>query len=152
MKTTSRIYLDTCCYNRLFDNAAQQRIFDERSAIASIINRGRSGEVCIVGSEVLRLEIDNITDSLKHFQVLTSYLQTVTEVISVSGEILNLAARITAQTHIKKFDALHLACALLGRIDALLTTDDRFLKLCGRLKLQTRVLNPVTYLAEVILC
>ena len=49
------------------------------------------------------------------------------------------------------FDALHLACAEQGFVDAFLTTDDRLIRQVGRGlgKPTMRVLNPVNWVQEV---
>jgi predicted nucleic acid-binding protein len=50
------------------------------------------------------------------------------------------------------FDALHLACAELGKADVFLTTDDRLLRLAKRLvkKLRVTVANPLDWMKERI--
>lgn len=48
------------------------------------------------------------------------------------------------------FDALHLACAELGRADVFLTTDDDLLRRAGQFEneLRVRVQNPVSWHQE----
>jgi len=50
------------------------------------------------------------------------------------------------------FDALHLACAEMGKADVFLTTDDRLLKLAKKLakKLRVNVENPLDWIKERI--
>ena len=52
-----RIYLDTCCLNRPFDNQNDARISLETEAIKTILNRCEQGEWHLINSEVLELEI-----------------------------------------------------------------------------------------------
>jgi len=47
-------------------------------------------------------------------------------------------------------DSLHIASAEAGHADVLLSTDDRLIRACKKLDLDVRVMNPVSYLAEVI--
>lgn len=51
----------------------------------------------------------------------------------------------------KWLDALHIACAESGKVDILLTTDDRMLRRAKRsyLQLRVRVENPYVWLQEV---
>ena len=45
-------------------------------------------------------------------------------------------------------DSLHIATAEAGKVDAMLTTDDKLIKACARLNLGVKVLNLVTFLLE----
>jgi hypothetical protein len=51
---------------------------------------------------------------------------------------------------IKDMDSLHLAAAEHFGIDILLTTDDRFERNAKKIKAKSRVVNPVTWLMEVL--
>jgi len=57
-----RLYLDSCCYNRPYDDRAQEKIHLEGEAILAIISRCKQNDYEIIGSPVLDLEIDNIGD------------------------------------------------------------------------------------------
>jgi hypothetical protein len=48
-----RIYLDTCCYNRPFDDQHQERVHIESEAILIIIKRAQQNLDEIIGSDVL---------------------------------------------------------------------------------------------------
>lgn len=50
------------------------------------------------------------------------------------------------------FDAVHLACAEIGKADVFLTTDDRLLRLAKRLakRLRVKVENPLDWIKERI--
>lgn len=145
-----RIYLDTCCYNRLFDETIQQRVTDEMAAVTSIINRGHLGDHLILGSDVLRLEIENTRDADRKFKLLSNFYQSVGEMIRLNDAIMDYAVKITNESNIKKMDALHLSCAKFGGAEAFLTTDDKLIRGCRKLNFSIKVCNPVSYLAEVI--
>ena len=57
-----KIYFDSCCYNRPYDDRAQEKIHLEGEAILAIISRCKQNDYEIIGSPVLDLEIDNIGD------------------------------------------------------------------------------------------
>lgn len=86
------IYLDTCCYNRPFDDQSQDRIHDESEAVLSIINRCRKGEYNILGSSILELEISLIKDLSRRYNV--SMLYTAAEpFVEYTDSIRTLAER-----------------------------------------------------------
>ena len=51
-----------------------------------------------------------------------------------------------------EMDSLHIASAEFGNADIFLSTDDKLLRACNKIKqnLHVNVKNPVSYLAEVI--
>ena len=144
-----RIYLDTCCYNRPYDDQSQNRIHDESEAILSILHRTQTNDDTILGSDILAWEISQISDSHRRFKVLTLY-QSAKEIVPYNTEIKNRAAELRAQSSIRSLDSLHIASAEWGKADVFLTTDDRLIRACRKLPLPVRALNPVSFLAEVI--
>ena len=52
-----RIYLDNCCYNRLFDDKTQERVQVESDALKAILVDKKD---IIVGSHFLKFEISKI--------------------------------------------------------------------------------------------
>lgn len=50
---------------------------------------------------------------------------------------------------VKLLDSLHLALCEIYGVDVLLTTDDKFIRAAARLKIRTKVVNPVVWLMEV---
>ncbi len=49
----TKIYLDTCCLNRPFDDQTQERICLESEAVLAILSRIEKGEWEWIGSDVL---------------------------------------------------------------------------------------------------
>lgn len=144
-----RIYLDTCCYNRPYDDQSQNRIHDESEAVLSILHRSQTTDDTILGSDILKWEISQIPDSHRRFKVLTLY-QSAKEIVSYNSETKKQAAELQAQSSIRSLDSLHIASAECGKADVFLTTDDRLIRACRKLPLSIRTLNPVSFLAEVI--
>jgi predicted nucleic acid-binding protein len=56
------------------------------------------------------------------------------------------AARGIMMSGVKEKDALHIACAIEGRCDYLLTTDDRVLKYFSS---QIKICNPIDFIREL---
>lgn len=144
-----RLYFDCCCYNRPFDDQSQQRIHDESEAILSLMNRCIAVRGSILGSAVLQLEIDSIGDTVKREKVRHLY-RAVNEDVGYTLIIHQRAEEIRQHFAIHEMDTLHLSSAEMGRADVFLTTDARLISSCRSVSLRVRVMNPVSYLAEVI--
>lgn len=70
--------------------------------------------------------------------------------IRVTPQILDRAEQIRHESNIKYKDSIHLACDEMGKADALLTTDRKFMKNCCNIKTFTRVIGPNQWLSEVL--
>lgn len=141
-----RIYLDNCCYNRLFDEKTQERVRRESDAIKAILIARQD---IIIGGNILRSEIDKIKDVGKKLSVISLYMQAVTETVAINEEVINRAKGIMEQANIKQMDALHLSCAISGNADIFLTVDDKLIKACRGLELEMVVANPVCWESEL---
>ncbi len=60
-----KIYLDTCCLNRPFDDQSQERIRLETEAVMIILARLSRKEWIWLGSQALEIEIDRAATVLK---------------------------------------------------------------------------------------
>lgn len=74
----------------------------------------------------------------------------VSECIAYTPLIRTCAEEIQQTTAIHEMDSLHLVSAEFGRADVFLTTDTELIRACRNTALRMRVMNPVSYLAEVI--
>ncbi|MDR1292494.1 MAG: PIN domain-containing protein [Clostridiales Family XIII bacterium] len=144
-----KLYLDTCCYNRPFDDQSQDRIHLESEAVLSIVKRGRIGKDSITGSDVLNLEIGTISNIEKKDKVSILY-EIARRHVTFDDDIEKRAAEIMNVSSIRSFDALHIASAEVGEVDYMLTTDDKLEKAAAKLELKVKVTNPLKYIAEVI--
>ncbi len=142
------IYLDACCLNRPFDNQLQPRIHLEAVAILVILGRVERGELRWVGSDVLDLEIARNPDPERRARTK--------EMLALAGQKLSVTvgeerrARELVAEGLAGFDALHVACAEGAHVDVFLTTDDRLLAQCARLRGRLALLvdNPLHWLEE----
>ena len=57
-----KVYLDVCCFNRPFDDHAQDRVRLESEAVLTILEHTQSRMWAIIGSEVIDIEISKIPD------------------------------------------------------------------------------------------
>lgn len=143
-----RIYLDVCCLCRPFDDLMQDRVQFESDAVLAIISRCLTGNWELVSSEAIDLELSKLQNRDKIEKVLKLY--------SVAESRLVLCDRSIRRVEelqlqgIKLYDSLHLALAEVSGVDALLTTDDAFLRMAKKLVSGIVVNNPVDWLMEVL--
>jgi len=142
-----RIYMDTCCYNRPFDDQSQERIRLESEAVLLILNRCQTGEWEIIGSDILDFEISKIEDPVRRYKVGSLY-SLRRQKIRI-GENIRRRAIELQNAGFPALDALHVACAEIGA-DVMLTTDDDLIKLASKSVLNVRVENPCVWLMEVL--
>lgn len=145
-----KIYLDTCCLNRPFDDQTQIRVRLEAEAVLAILSRIENGEWDWVGSEILIDEIEQMPDTQKssRIKLLSEFIRENIEI----GEKEEQRAMELQRDGFQVFDALHIACAESAKVDVFLSTDDRLLKLAKRSlkKLEVRVENPLVWVEEMI--
>lgn len=146
----TKIYLDTCCLNRPFDDQTQARVRLEAEAVLAILARIENGEWTWVGSEVLMDEIEQTPDTqkLSRTKLLSGFVQENIEI----GEKEEQRAKELQNEGFQVFDALHIACAESAEADVFLSTDDRLLKLAKHIskQLHVRVVNPLIWVEEMI--
>jgi predicted nucleic acid-binding protein len=143
-----RIYLDTCCLNRPFDDQSFDRNRLEAEAVLSVLRHVHQGEWQLVSSEVVELELSSVSSTEKREQV-RGLLALSTESAEVTDESYARMSELVA-LGLKAIDALHIACAESAGCDVFLTTDDRLRKAARRSKssLRVRVDNPLDWLRE----
>ena len=143
-----KVYLDTCCFNRPFDNLNSDIVQMESEAVLTIIDRCSRGLWELWLSDILLREIYAIPDLARQKKVLL-LCRAAEDNIKVSESIRDRAKEL-AQLGIKTFDALHLASAEEGKMDIFLTTDRRFLNAAKRTNIKIKVSNPLIWLMEVL--
>lgn len=144
-----KIYLDNCCYNRIFDDRSNSQIYFERNSVMLILELIEKASVELVGSEMLIKEMNEIKDSYKK-SLLQMMYGLCSEEIRVNSAILDRAEEIRHSSNIKYKDSIHLACAEIAKADALLTTDKKFINNANRIRIGTRIMNPNQWLVEVL--
>ena len=144
------LYLDVCCLNRPFDDQAQNRIRLETEAVYLILNGVLNEEWTWTGSAAMTLEIEQTPDEDRRRRALR-FLDLVTRQIPVEQAEIDRAKALQT-LGFGALDALHIACAESGKVDVLLTTDDRMMRLTTRLRpqLHVRIANPLAWVQENI--
>jgi predicted nucleic acid-binding protein len=148
-----KLYFDTCCYSRPYDDQAhqeQERVWAEIVAILAIIRICKLAGYGIVGSIAVIDEISDIIEVKKFQNVMGLYRRTVNEYIPISADIRSRAQWLMARG-LKEYDSFHLAFSEAAGVDFLLTTDIRFEKKCARNNFSmVNIINPSNFLPEVV--
>jgi predicted nucleic acid-binding protein len=145
-----KLYFDSCCYNRPYDDQSQERIHLEGEAILAIINKREQNNNEIIGSLAVNVEIEQIENIEKQEKIKNFYEQIVDGKIGYNTDIFRRVKELSEQSNIRTLDRFHLSFAEYAGVDILLTTDDKFEKACSKLNLKVKVMNPLKYLLEAM--
>jgi predicted nucleic acid-binding protein len=143
-----RVYFDTCCLNRPFDDQSQARIRLETEAVIHLLRGVEAAKIIWINSDAIVYEVLKCPDEDRRSAVLTLCTR-ASEHVTIDDTTMQRARELRTQG-VRDVDALHLACAEKGEVEVLLTTDNAFRLAAGRLDpaSSTRVMNPVTYEVE----
>ena len=148
-KNVVKIYMDNCCYNRVFDDRSYANVYLEENSVLMILELVENGYIDLCGSKVLRSEMFAVQDEFKRNQLLSMY-KLCKEEIKVTEEIAKRATEIRNKSNIRLMDSLHLACAEQMSVEVLLTTDKKFMNNANRIPAKIKVMNPTSWLMEVL--
>lgn len=140
-----KVYLDNCCYNRLFDDRTIIKNYLEREAVLLIMEKAFEHELKIIGSQALVVEIMNNKNIQRRNNIIGLYNGIVSKEEIVDDGIQQRAEAIRNASNLRLFDSIHLAVAEQSA-DVLITTDIKFLNACKRLKLDIKVENPIEFI------
>jgi len=139
------IYLDSCCYSRLFDINVHGKVGAEAAKIRYIIRNRFAGRYIIRGSVIVATELAETRDAKKRGVIVRFYNKII------SGEAKSSAwVRIRAKKleliGLGAMDARHLAVAESTGAKFLLTTDLKFISKCkNRNVTSVNVINPLDF-------
>lgn len=139
-----RLYLDLCCFNRPYDDQSQTRIRLETEAKLVIQQKIRGGECELLWSSSLDFE-NSRNPFEEHMYAIREWRKLAVSCVMADAEVVKLAREAMA-FGISGYDALHVASAIVGKADILVTTDDRFIKRMRQFG-RGRVLFPVEAVA-----
>ena len=144
-----RIYLDTCCLSRPFDNQTQPEIRQETEVIRWIISHFRAGRWDWISSDALMDEVERNRDLDQRLQII-SWLAEAHQTVAVGVNEIARGKQLEVLSF-EELDALHLACSESGSVDIFLTTDDGLLGKAKRdsSRIHVHVENPCTWFQEM---
>ncbi|MDR3011732.1 MAG: hypothetical protein LBU70_00760 [Chitinispirillales bacterium] len=143
-----KIYFDTCCYGRQWDDQDKPEISAETTAIITIIKTCRDDGYEIWGSGAVKFELGNIPhDHPNRADIIGFYKDTVNKRYNLTQADFARARELQTQG-IGAIDSQHMAAAEAIGTDVLLTVDEPFLKRIAKKNLsEVQIVNPLTYLA-----
>ena len=141
-----RIYFDNCCYNRPFDDQSQIRIALESKAKLYVQRLVVEKKIGLVVSYISRFE--NVANPhIARKNAINNFFRNAEFYVDYSyAENVEQSAKDIMKTGVKEKDALHIACAIEGKCDYFITTDDRVLKY---LSPQIKICDPIGFLREL---
>jgi len=139
-----RIYLDSCCFNRPYDDQSQPRVRFETQAKLYIQKMIFERQIELVWSYILKYENSrNPFGAKKH--AIAQWENLSSSFVSMSDEIVATAEKIMA-TGVKNTDALHVACAIASGCQYFITVDKRLL---GYKDNRIQICNPIDFFNQM---
>jgi predicted nucleic acid-binding protein len=121
-----KIYLDSCCYNRPYDDQTQTKVVIETLAKLYVQELVLKHELDLVWSYVLKYE--NSLNSVESKRAAIAQWEKLSvQFIRQSASVVALGKEIMA-TGVKPLDSLHIACAITADCDYVITVDTRMAK------------------------
>jgi predicted nucleic acid-binding protein len=139
-----RVYLDNCCFNRPYDNQSHLKIELETKAKLKIQESIVSKNLELAISYILEFENDDNPFQERRIAIEEFFIYALIN-IDESEEVLSIA-ETAMRKGLKIKDSLHVACAIVGKCDYLITADIRFLKHKDN---RIKILNPMEFLIEM---
>ena len=149
MTNVLKIYFDACCYSRPFDDLSSEKVRLEAEAILMIQGKASNGLLKLYSSRIIDFELDKIKDLHKKVKVSAFYSGLTSEILKFCSCVEEIADNLEGY-NIKYMDALHIAFCEKYKIDYMLTTDQILLNSTKRADINTRVINPLHFIMEVL--
>jgi predicted nucleic acid-binding protein len=143
-----RIYLDTCSLQRPLDARTSPRIHLEAEAILDVFALCETGQVTLIGSEVLQFETERIQDSLRRALAYEA-LARANGYVDTTDAVIRRAQHFQ-EAGMRPLDALHLASAIEAKVDYFCTSDEKLLRRGKALSTEsTKVVSPLELIMEL---
>ena len=136
-----KIYLDNCSLNRPYDDQSQLRIELETKAKLYIQQQIIEGRIILVSSVIVEYENNDNPYHIRKL-IIGDFLKNASNYVDECEEVVSIARKIRT-TGIKTKDASHIACAIYGGCDYLISTDDRLLKYKDD---RVKIINPIDFI------
>lgn len=141
-----RVYLDNCCFNRPFDDQRQTRVRVEAEAKLCMQEHIRGKTLELAWSYVL--DFENNANPVEVRRTTISMWQQYAIIDVDETEVLLQQAHTLNNSGLKAKDALHIACAIVGKCNYFVTTDDEILKRAKDLQ-NIIVVDPTAFVREM---
>ena len=135
-----KLYLDSCCFNRPFDDQSQLTVRLETEAILFILQQIYEKKCDLIWSSILDLENKkNPFDSRR--EAVDGLRKYASLVIEPTDETRQNSLMLQSKG-LKPVDSLHVACAISVQCDYFITTD---YKIINKPVEQIAVVNPIHF-------
>lgn len=136
------VYIDSCCFNRQFDDQNSDRIRRETEAVNQVLDLVRAGQLRLIFSQALQEEL------LRHPEIAQKVRAIASEFVQRTPDIDWRGKKLAEDPLVRlgPYDALHVASAESAGADVLLTVDDKMIKKARRAHAHVRLENPVEWL------
>ena len=141
-----KIYLDNCTFNRPFDDQKQIRIHIEAEAKLYIQQKIKEKEIALVWSYIL--DYENAQNPFEERKKAILKWKELADVDIEENESIIKKATEIKKKGLKAKDALHIACAIEGKAEYFITTDDMIIKKMKNAKI-IRIIDPVGFIREI---
>jgi len=138
-----RIYLDNCVFNRPFDDQTSIRIKLETEAKLYIQSKILENMIELVWSYILEYENEQ-NPFIERKEAIKEWKNLAVLDIEENENILKKAKELV-KNGFKSKDALHIACAIEGKAEYFLTTDDKILKKGKHVK-EIKIIDPIEFI------
>jgi len=144
-----RVYLDACSLQRPLDDRSQPRVNLEAEAVLTILRLVENGELTLVSSEALEVEVDHTPDAQRR-AAARDVLKLASQTLRLGEEVESDAAAFI-RSGVKPLDALHLAFASRADVEYFCTCDDKLRKKAQKLRsLKTTAVTPLELVLKVV--
>ena len=141
-----KIYLDTSCLNRIFDDQSQPRIYFESTAMLVIFQLIEKNTLDLISSDTLIFE--NSKNPFPDRKLFVEFILSKSKSYQKIGSKIVKRAKIIEKFGIKGIDALHLSCAEEQNANVFISCDDKVNK---RYKGKLSVLNPIEFVLKILM-
>jgi predicted nucleic acid-binding protein len=144
-----KIYLDSCVYNRAFDDQTQPRIMVESLCFIIIMAKVSTGDFQTVNSFALEYE-NKKNPKLENQMIITDLLHEASEFVPKSRSITHRANELE-QSGLMAMDAFHVACAENISAEYFVTCDDTLIKKLNRLEsINTNAVTLIDFMSKEV--
>lgn len=143
-----KVYLDNCSLNRPFDDQSHIRIRLETEAKLYIQDKIKNQLLELVWSYILDIENDNNPFKEKRLVIARWKILSTIDVSASQFVIGKANDFVKLGVKVKVKDALHVACAINGKAEYFITTDDKLIKKLSGSE-EINVLNPIDAAGQI---
>jgi len=140
------IYLDNCAFNRPFDDQSQIRIRIETEAKLFVQREIKEGRIDLIWSYLN--ESENADNPFLYRKNSIDRWKDIAKIRIIESQTLLTNSKNLLKLGLRPKDALHLACAIEGKAEFFLTTDDGILRKSNNYS-GVMILNPVDFIGEI---